>query len=131
MKKLLRCSGQCQIITAQDADFFKVFWKNRPFYRTFNQGWHKGILSVTQREWVITCIPKDSKPWNQNKNRKPISLLKCIYKTASPVSNTFSFAPELVGYSAPRDLHRRAAYSISESWFLIHQDVYRDLFVCS
>ena len=43
----------------------------------------------------------------------------------------FSFAPELVGYSAPRDLHRRAAYSVRESWFLIHQDVYHDLFVCS
>ena len=41
-----------------------------------------------------------------------------------------SVAPELVGYSAPRDPHRRAAYSICESWFLIHQDVYRDLFVC-
>ena len=34
-------------------------------------------------------------------------------------------------YSAPRDLHRRAAYSVCESWFLIHQDVYHDLFVCS
>ena len=41
------------------------------------------------------------------------------------------FAPELVGYSAPRDLHRRAAYSICESWVLIHQDVYLDLYVCS
>ena len=48
-----------------------------------------------------------------------------------PGSNLcFSFAPELVGYSAPRDLHRRAANSICESWFLIHQDVYHDLFVC-
>ena len=43
----------------------------------------------------------------------------------------FSFAPELVVYSAPRDLHRRAAYLICESWFLIHQDVYHYLFVCS
>ena len=43
----------------------------------------------------------------------------------------FSFAPELAGYLAPRDLHRRAAYSICEFWFLIHQDVYHDLFVCS
>ena len=42
----------------------------------------------------------------------------------------FSFAPELLGYSAPWDLNRQAAYSIRESWFLIHQDVYRDLFVC-
>ena len=33
-----------------------------------------------------------------------------------PRSNwCFSFAPELVDYSAPRDLHRRAAYSICES----------------
>ena len=49
-----------------------------------------------------------------------------------PGSNwCFSFAPELVGYSAPRDPHRRVAHSICESWFLIHQDVYRDLFVCS
>ena len=49
-----------------------------------------------------------------------------------PGSNwCFSFAPQLVGYSAPRDLHRRAAYSVCESWFLIHQDVYHDLFVCS
>ena len=29
------------------------------------------------------------------------------------------------------NLHRRAAYSTCESWFLIHQDVYHDLFVCS
>ena len=49
-----------------------------------------------------------------------------------PGSNwCFSFAPELVGYSAPRNLHRRAAYPICKSWVLIHQDVYRDLFVCS
>ena len=47
-----------------------------------------------------------------------------------PGSNwCFSFAPELVSHSAPRDLHRRTAYSICESWFLIHQDVYHDLFV--
>ena len=49
-----------------------------------------------------------------------------------PGSNwCLSFAPELVGYSAPRDLHRRAAYSFCESWFLIHQDVYHNLFVSS
>ena len=43
----------------------------------------------------------------------------------------FSFAPELVGYSAPGGLHRRAACSICEFCFLIHQDVDHDLFVCS
>ena len=34
-------------------------------------------------------------------------------------------------FGAQADFHRRAAYSICESWFLIYQDVYRDLFVCS
>ena len=54
----------------------------------------------------------------------------CLF-LGPPGSNwCFSFAPELVGYSAPRDLHRRAPYSVCESWFLIHQDVYHDLFVC-
>ena len=48
----------------------------------------------------------------------------------APGSNwCFSFASELVGYSAPRDLHRRAAYSICEPWFLIHQDVYLFLMI--
>ena len=42
----------------------------------------------------------------------------------------FSFDPELVIYRAPRDLHRRAAYSICESSFLIHHGIYHDLFVC-
>ena len=42
----------------------------------------------------------------------------------------FSFAPELVSYWAPRDLHRRAAYSFYESSFLIHHGIYHDLFVC-
>ena len=42
----------------------------------------------------------------------------------------FSVAPELVSYLAARDLHRRAAFSICESSFLIHHGVYHDSFVC-
>ena len=57
-------------------------------------------------------------------------LLVCCLAHRGP-TGVFSFAPELVGYSTPRDLHRRAAYSVCESWFLIHKDVYHDLFVCS
>ena len=50
---------------------------------------------------------------------------------SSKLESVNRVAPELVGYSAPRDLHRRAAYSICESWVLNHQDVYFDLYVCS
>ena len=42
----------------------------------------------------------------------------------------FSFAPELVSYLAPMNLHRREACSICESSFLIHHGIYHDLFVC-
>ena len=67
------------------AEFFKVFWKKIGHFivRSINDGFNKGLLSVTQREGVITCIPKDSKP--QIKNYRPISLLNCIYKIASGV----------------------------------------------
>ena len=92
MKKLQRSSGQCQIIVAQDLmvlvqSFFKVFWKKIGHFivRSINDGFNKGLLSVTQREGVITCIPKDGKPRNQIKNYRPISLLNCIYKIASGV----------------------------------------------
>ena len=56
---------------------------------------------------------------------------RSFLSVAWPTGVQLVFPPELVGYSAPRDLHRRAAYSICESWFLFHQDVYHDLFVCS
>ena len=40
------------------------------------------------------------------------------------------FFCSVVSYWVPRDLHRQAAYSISESSFLIHHGVYHDyLFV--
>ena len=70
---------------------------------------------------------------HKHRNDRCIELrIDIIWVYGPPGSNwCFSFAPELVGYSAPRDLHRRAAYSVCESWFLIHQDVYHDLFVCS
>ena len=67
-----------------------------------------------------------------------ISALKAIHlswigpELGPPGSNwCFSFALDLAGYSAPRDLHRQAAYSICESWVLNHQDVYLDLYACS
>ena len=43
----------------------------------------KGELSITQREGIITCIPKGNKPRHFITNYRPISLLNCIYKIAS------------------------------------------------
>ena len=53
--------------------------------RSINYGFSKGELSITQRERIITCIPKDNKPRHFVKNFRPISLLNCVYKIASGV----------------------------------------------
>lgn len=69
------------------AEFFKMFWGNLGHFiiRSLNYGFRKGELSITQREGIITCIPKDNKPRHFTKNYRPISLLNCIYKLASGV----------------------------------------------
>ena len=46
------------------AEFFKMFWKKMGHFvvRSINYGFSKGELSITQREGIITCIPKENKP---------------------------------------------------------------------
>ena len=47
----------------------------------------------------------------------------CLLLGQPGFNTCFSFAPELVSYWAPSDLHRRTAYSICESSFLIHHGI--------
>ena len=67
------------------ADFFKVFWQQIGHFvvRSINHGFNNDELSITQKQGVITCIPKDNKSRYQVKNYRPISLLNCTYKIAS------------------------------------------------
>ena len=48
--------------------------------RSINYGFSKRELSITQREGIITFIPKDNKPRHFVKIFRPISLLNCVYK---------------------------------------------------
>ena len=67
------------------AEFFKVFWGHIGYFvvRSINEGYSKGELSVTQRQGIITCIPKEGKDRTLMANYRPISLLNCVYKIAS------------------------------------------------
>ena len=66
-------------------EFYKFFWKDINLFsiRSFNHGYEKGHLSVTQRQGVITCLPKEGKSKFYIKNWHPISLLNVDYKICS------------------------------------------------
>ena len=69
------------------AEFYKFFWIDLGIFvlRSINYGYENGSLSVTQKQGVITCLPKQDKDRNYLKNWRPISLLNVVYKLASSV----------------------------------------------
>ena len=66
-------------------EFFKFFHRDLINFitRAINEGYREGKLSVTQRQGLITCLPKGDKPKQFLKNWRPITLLNVIYKLAS------------------------------------------------
>lgn len=68
-------------------EFFKFFWVDIGTFvlRSLNYGYKTGSLSVTQKQGVITCLPKPNKSRLSLKNWRPISLLNVVYKMASAV----------------------------------------------
>ena len=67
------------------SEFFKFFYNDIKVFikRALNEGYNEGKLSISQRQGLITCIPKGDKPKQFLKNWRPITLLNVIYKIAS------------------------------------------------
>ena len=67
------------------SEFFKFFWNSfgKFVFRSMNYEYKIGQLSITQKQGIITCIPKGDKPRQFMKNWRPISLLNTVYKLAS------------------------------------------------
>ena len=65
--------------------FLSFFWVDLGKYilRSINYAYRNGLLSVTQKQGIITCLPKPNKARNVLKNWRPISLLNVIYKLMS------------------------------------------------
>ena len=66
-------------------NFLIFFWSDLGTFlvNSINYGFQNGELSITQREGVVTCIPKGNKNKKYLKNWRPISLLNVSYKIAS------------------------------------------------
>ena len=66
-------------------EFFKMFWKDLKSFilRSLNYAFISGSLSITQKQGIITCIPKENKPRQFLQNLRPLTLLNVVYKIAS------------------------------------------------
>ena len=69
------------------AEFFKFVWIDLKNFilNSLNYGYETGSLSITQKQGIITCLPKPNKSPFYLKDWRPISLLNVIYKLASSV----------------------------------------------
>ena len=57
-------------------EFYKFFWNDIkiPLVKCLNESLDNGKFSVSQRQGLITCIPKEGKPKHFLKNWRPITL---------------------------------------------------------
>ena len=64
------------------AEFYKMFWQDikLPLINSIKHAYQTGLLSVTQREGIITLMPKKGKDTSLIKNWRPLSLLNVDYK---------------------------------------------------
>ena len=67
------------------AEFYKMFWGKLKYFvlRALNYSFLKGNLPLSQRQTIISCLPKGNKQRDLLKNWRPISLLSVLYKIAS------------------------------------------------
>ena len=66
-------------------EFYQFFWRDLGIFlvRSLNYGFSIWNLLVTQKQGVISILPKSNKPRELLKNWRPISLLNVSYKIAS------------------------------------------------
>ena len=69
------------------AEFYKFFWKDIGNFvlESLNESFNTSELSITQKQGVITLLPKGNKPRELIKNWRPITLLNVDYKLLAGV----------------------------------------------
>ena len=69
------------------AAFYKMFWLKlgNLVVKSLNRGFHEGQLSCTQKEGLMTLLPKKDLPRKFLKNWRPLTLTNVDYKLAAKV----------------------------------------------
>ena len=83
------------------AEFYKFFWSDIGVYvlNSLNEAFQVGELSQTQKQGIISLIPKGDKPREYIKNWRPISLINVDCKLLSGVlaQRLKSVIPKIIG----------------------------------
>ena len=67
--------------------FYKFFWRDFGTFliHSFKESYHNGELSITQKQGIITSLPKGNKPREFLNNKRSISFLNVDFKIFSGV----------------------------------------------
>ena len=75
-------NGKSPGIDSYTAEFYNFFWKDIGNFHleSLNKSFTTGELSITQKQGLITLLPKGNKPKELIKNCRPITQLNVDYK---------------------------------------------------
>jgi len=113
-------------------DFYKVFWPHvkKFMLASFTQSYKNGYLSITQRQGIISLIPKKDKDPLQLHNWRPLSILnhdqklltKVLANRIKPVLKHL-ISPEQTGFVGGRFIGENVLNLLSISDHLLKQNI--------